>query len=178
MLLDGNLNNIYMSFMSITFSLKSSVSAVCILKLMLIPLASMVPLLNLQMNANMGFHPGQFLKGSGYMKWLWNVETQYLIICRCDVSKEMGLWSRRYRWAGWIFSDLGVVSWFVYFSLDLKVCDEDIYGTIVLLQFGLDFPCLMLFAKRLSFSNTTLFRGPSHEKYPSISASENNNETV
>lgn len=70
MLLDGNLNNIYMSFMSITFSLKSSVSAVCILKLMLIPLASMVPLLNLQMNANMGFHPGQFLKGSGYMKWL------------------------------------------------------------------------------------------------------------
>ncbi len=64
--LDGNLNNIYMSFMSITFFLKSGVSTVCILKLMLIPLASMVPLLNLQMNANTGFVHRQFLKGSGY----------------------------------------------------------------------------------------------------------------
>lgn len=69
MLLDGNLNNIYMSFMSITFFLKSGVSTVCILKLIFIPLASMVPLLNLQMNANMGFLPRQFLKGSGYRKW-------------------------------------------------------------------------------------------------------------
>ena len=151
MLLDSNLNNIYMSFMSITFSLKSGVSAVCILKLMLIPLASMVPLLNLQMNANMGFQPGQFLKGSGYMKWLWNVETQYLIICGCDVLIERGLWSRRYRWAPLLCSDLVVVSWFVYFSFDLKMCDEDIYGTIVLLQFGLDISCLMLFAKKIEF---------------------------
>lgn len=70
MLLDGNLNNIYMSFTSITFFLKSSVSAVCILKLIFIPLDSMVPLLNLQMNANTRFLPRQFLKGSGYRKWL------------------------------------------------------------------------------------------------------------
>lgn len=166
MLLDGNLNNIYMSFMSITFSLKSGVSAVCILKLMLIPLASMVPLLNLQMNANMGFHPGQFLKGSGYMKWLWNVETQYLIICGCDVSIETGLWSRRYRWAGWLFSDLGVVSWFVYFSLDLKVCDEDNCGTNVLQQFGLDFSCLMLFAKKIEFLKYNFIWGPQPWKIP------------
>lgn len=66
MLLDGNLNNIYMSFTSITFFLKSGVSTVCTLKLIFIPLASMVPLLNLQMNANIGFFPRQSLKGSSY----------------------------------------------------------------------------------------------------------------
>lgn len=44
-----------------------------------------------------------------------------------------------------------MVSWFVYFSFDLKMCDEDIYGTIVLLQFGLDISCLMLFAKKIEF---------------------------
>lgn len=73
MLLDGNLNNIYMSFTSITFFLKSGVSTVCILKLIFIPLASMVPFPNLQMNANMDFLPRQFLKGSGYSQWLWNL---------------------------------------------------------------------------------------------------------
>lgn len=86
MLLDGNLNNIYMSFMSFTILLKSSVSIVCTLKLMLIPLASMVPSQNLQINANMGFLPRQFLKGSGYRK---KFETQYFVIYGCDIKVEM-----------------------------------------------------------------------------------------
>lgn len=88
MLLDGNLNNIYMSFMSFTISLKSGVSIVCTLKLMLIPLASMVPSLDLQMNANMSFLPRQ-LKGGGYKKWLLHFETRYFIIYGCDIKVEM-----------------------------------------------------------------------------------------
>lgn len=62
-----------MSFTSITSFLKSGVSTVCILKLIFIPLASMVPLLNLQMNANTDFLSRQFLKGSGYREWLGNL---------------------------------------------------------------------------------------------------------
>lgn len=41
--LDGNLNNIYMSFMSFKAAPKSGVSTVCTLKAMLIPLASRIP---------------------------------------------------------------------------------------------------------------------------------------
>lgn len=82
MLLDSNLNNIYMSFTFITFFfffLKSGVSTVCILKLIFIPLASMVPLQNLQMNANMGFLPRQLLKGSGYRKWFSVSQTDIIL---------------------------------------------------------------------------------------------------
>lgn len=41
--LDGNLNNIYMSFMSFKAAPKSGVSTVCTLKAVLIPLASRIP---------------------------------------------------------------------------------------------------------------------------------------
>lgn len=61
MLLDSNLNNIYMSFT------------------LFIPLASMVPLQNLQMNANMGFLPRQLLKGSGYRKWFSVSQTDIIL---------------------------------------------------------------------------------------------------